>query len=147
MSDVDQHAEAHRLKEELNYGARRIAQELGITRHAATQLLKRPLVTGGADVGQRANVVGAIASMVSSAPGHLVTVTVVNHHTGPAGAGWTDSWTGTAESLANRIIERVSFTEAKAAPVRLTVELNGPVTEAQAEQVRAAVRAALGGAR
>ncbi|MGC4912702.1 hypothetical protein [Streptomyces albogriseolus] len=43
MSDVDQHAEAHRLKEELGYGARRIAQELGITRHAATQLLAQPL--------------------------------------------------------------------------------------------------------
>lgn len=43
MSGVDQHAEAHRLKDELGYGARRIAEELGITRHAATQLLNRPL--------------------------------------------------------------------------------------------------------
>ena len=43
MSAVDQHAEAHRLKTEHNYGARRIGQELGISRHAATRLLARPL--------------------------------------------------------------------------------------------------------
>jgi len=43
MSAVDQHAEAHRLRAEEGYGARRIAAELGITRHAATQLLARPL--------------------------------------------------------------------------------------------------------
>ncbi|MDX3161914.1 hypothetical protein PV369_41815, partial [Streptomyces scabiei] len=43
MSAVDQHAEAHRLKAEHGYGARRIGQELGISRHAATQLLARPL--------------------------------------------------------------------------------------------------------
>lgn len=43
MSGVDQHAEAHRLKNELGYGARRIAAELGITRHAATLLLGQPL--------------------------------------------------------------------------------------------------------
>ncbi|HET8969422.1 MAG TPA: hypothetical protein VFN19_00065 [Candidatus Nanopelagicales bacterium] len=43
MSAVDQHAEAHRLRSELGYGARRVAEELGITRHAATQLLARPL--------------------------------------------------------------------------------------------------------
>ncbi|MEU9654429.1 hypothetical protein AB0E00_36810 [Streptomyces sp. NPDC048110] len=43
MSDVDQHVEAHRLKRDLGYGARRIGQELGITRHAATLLLSQPL--------------------------------------------------------------------------------------------------------
>jgi hypothetical protein len=43
VSAVDQHAEAHRLKTELRYGARRIAAELGITRYAAKQLLARPL--------------------------------------------------------------------------------------------------------
>ncbi|MEU2992558.1 hypothetical protein ABZ772_19720 [Streptomyces griseoincarnatus] len=43
MTTVDQHAEAHRLKSELGYGARRIADELGITRHAATRLLAQPL--------------------------------------------------------------------------------------------------------
>ncbi|MGW4733862.1 hypothetical protein ACWEQC_32650 [Streptomyces shenzhenensis] len=43
MSGVDPHAEAHRLKRELGYGARRIADRLGISRHAATQLLARPL--------------------------------------------------------------------------------------------------------
>jgi hypothetical protein len=43
VSAVDQHAEAHRLKAEHGYGARRIGQELGISRHAATQLLARPL--------------------------------------------------------------------------------------------------------
>jgi hypothetical protein len=49
MSAVDQHAEAHRLKTEHRYGARRIAKELGITRHAATQLLARPLAQPVAD--------------------------------------------------------------------------------------------------
>ncbi|MFM9594501.1 hypothetical protein ACKI1O_34575 [Streptomyces scabiei] len=43
MRAVDQHAEAHRLKNDLGYGARRIAQGLGVSRHAATQLLARPL--------------------------------------------------------------------------------------------------------
>lgn len=43
MSAVDQHAEAHRLRDEDGYGARKIAAALGITRHAATQLLARPL--------------------------------------------------------------------------------------------------------
>ncbi|MEH0657563.1 hypothetical protein QA860_07405 [Streptomyces stelliscabiei] len=43
MSAVDQHAEAHRLRDKDGFGARRIATELGITRHRATQLLARPL--------------------------------------------------------------------------------------------------------
>ncbi|GEC02983.1 hypothetical protein SSP24_06380 [Streptomyces spinoverrucosus] len=43
MRAVDPHAEAHRLRAELGYGARRIARELGITRYAAEQLLDRPL--------------------------------------------------------------------------------------------------------
>ncbi|MFU0241692.1 hypothetical protein ACKI1J_38880 [Streptomyces scabiei] len=43
MSAVDPHAEAHRLRAEEGFGARRIATELGITRHAATRLLARPL--------------------------------------------------------------------------------------------------------
>ncbi|MFJ2303795.1 MULTISPECIES: hypothetical protein [unclassified Streptomyces] len=52
MSVVDQHAEAHRLKNELGYGARRIGTELGITRHAATQLLDRPLPQPVAEVAE-----------------------------------------------------------------------------------------------
>jgi hypothetical protein len=43
VTEQEQHAEAHRLRDEDGYGARRIAKELGITRHAATQLLARPL--------------------------------------------------------------------------------------------------------
>lgn len=43
MSGVDQHVEAHRLKAECGYGARRIAEQLGISRHAATLLLSQPL--------------------------------------------------------------------------------------------------------
>jgi hypothetical protein len=43
VTEQEQHAEAHRLRAEDGYGARRIAAELGITRHAATQLLARPL--------------------------------------------------------------------------------------------------------
>lgn len=54
MSGVDQHAEAHRLRDELGYGARRIAAELGITRHAATQLLARPLPQPVAEVADAA---------------------------------------------------------------------------------------------
>ncbi|MEU5111680.1 hypothetical protein AB0G64_09290 [Streptomyces longwoodensis] len=50
---VDLHAEAHRLKAELGYGARRIADELGITRHAATLLLNRPLPQPPADGGSQ----------------------------------------------------------------------------------------------
>ncbi|OSZ56276.1 hypothetical protein OQI_33820 [Streptomyces pharetrae CZA14] len=50
MSALDQHAEAHRLRTELGYGARRVAEQLGITRHAATQLLARPLADRPAEV-------------------------------------------------------------------------------------------------
>lgn len=50
MSAVDRHAEAHRLRDEDGYGARRIATELGISRHAATLLLARPLPQPVADV-------------------------------------------------------------------------------------------------
>lgn len=49
MSAVDQHAEAHRLRAELNYGARRIATALGISRYAAEQLLGKPLPAPVAD--------------------------------------------------------------------------------------------------
>lgn len=43
MSAVDQHAEAHRLKAECRYSERRIAAELGVSRHVVRQLLARPL--------------------------------------------------------------------------------------------------------
>lgn len=59
MSGVDQHAEAHRLRAELGYGARRIGKELGISRHAATQLLARPLRRPLAEV------TGAVAEPVA----------------------------------------------------------------------------------
>lgn len=49
MSAVDEHAEAHRLKTELGYGARRIAGRLGISRYAAEQFLDRPLPGPAAD--------------------------------------------------------------------------------------------------
>ena len=48
MSAVDEHAEAHRLRTQHGYGARRIAKALGISRYAAEQLLARPL-SGAAD--------------------------------------------------------------------------------------------------
>lgn len=53
MKTVDQHAEAHRLKREHGYGARRIADELGITRHAATLLLAQPLADQPAGVADK----------------------------------------------------------------------------------------------
>lgn len=52
MSAVDEHAEAHRLRAELGYGARRIARELGITRYAAEQLLARPPADEVAEVAE-----------------------------------------------------------------------------------------------
>ncbi|MFI2437434.1 hypothetical protein [Streptomyces sp. NPDC018693] len=47
MSAVDQHAEAHRLRAEHGWGARRIGKELGITRYRAEQLLDKPLPEPG----------------------------------------------------------------------------------------------------
>ncbi|WP_432193783.1 hypothetical protein [Streptomyces sp. bgisy027] len=52
MSGVDQHAEAHRLRAELGWGARRVATELGISRHAAAKLLTRPLAEAAAPVAE-----------------------------------------------------------------------------------------------
>ena len=66
MSAVDQHAEAHRLKAERGWGARRIAEELGITRHAATQLLARPLPRPLAEVtGPPAQPVAGVAEVAA----------------------------------------------------------------------------------
>ncbi|MDX3748702.1 hypothetical protein [Streptomyces sp. AK08-02] len=50
MTAVDPHAEAHRLRAELGYGARRIAGRLGISRYAAEQLLDKPLPAPVAEV-------------------------------------------------------------------------------------------------
>lgn len=71
MSGVDQHAEAHRLKAEHGWGARRIAAELHITRHAATQLLARPLPQPVAEVAEEsrrpvAEVAVPVAARVAS---------------------------------------------------------------------------------
>lgn len=66
MSAVDQHAEAHRLKNELGYGARRIAGSLGISRYAAEQLLDRPLP---APVAEAAGVAAAVADEVAGPVG------------------------------------------------------------------------------
>ncbi|WP_055527751.1 hypothetical protein [Streptomyces graminilatus] len=49
MSAVDKHAEAHRLRAEQGYGARRIAGRLGISRYAAERLLDKPLPEPVAD--------------------------------------------------------------------------------------------------
>ncbi|MGW0599932.1 hypothetical protein ACWD11_22650 [Streptomyces sp. NPDC002776] len=69
MSAVDPHEQAHRLKSEFGYGARRIATELGISRHAATQLLARPLPQPVADtVRPVAEPVGRVAEEVADRP-------------------------------------------------------------------------------
>lgn len=52
MSAVDQHAEAHRLKAQSGYGARRIAERLGISRYAAKRLLDEPLPVPVAEVAE-----------------------------------------------------------------------------------------------
>lgn len=49
MSAVDPHVEAHRLKAELGWGERRIAQHLGISRYRAGELLRQPLPQPVAD--------------------------------------------------------------------------------------------------
>lgn len=73
-----------------------------------------------------AEVAQAIAAVVPGAPGDRITVSVSHHHSGPAGP-WCDSWTGTPEGLAERILAAV------------------PLTDVQAEQILAAVRTALRG--
>ncbi|MFJ5059051.1 hypothetical protein ACIP96_06480 [Streptomyces nigra] len=82
MRDVDQHAEAHRLKAEHNYGARRIAAELGITRHAATQLLARPLADQPAAVAAPVAEAAGVAERPSrpvAVPALPVAVRVASH--------------------------------------------------------------------
>ncbi|MEU2992557.1 DeoR family transcriptional regulator [Streptomyces griseoincarnatus] len=83
---------------------------------------------GVANEGLRGEIGRAIASVVPGKPGHVVTVSVVHHHSGPTGA-WADSWTGTPEALAERILAAVSL------------------TDTQADQIVAAVRTALKGTR
>lgn len=58
----EQHAEAHRLKAQRGWGARRIASELGITRYAAAQLLDRPPADAVAEVAD------AVAEPVADRP-------------------------------------------------------------------------------
>jgi hypothetical protein len=70
VTERERHAEAHRLKNELSYGARRIAKELGITRHAATQLLARPLPQPVAEVAPAvAEPVAAVAEVAAPVDG------------------------------------------------------------------------------
>jgi hypothetical protein len=73
VSGVDQHAEAHRLRAELGWGARRIAAELHITRHAATQLLARPLPQPVAEVAEqpRRPVAEPVAPVAARVASHL----------------------------------------------------------------------------
>jgi hypothetical protein len=66
VSGVDEHAEAHRLKTELGYGARRIGKELGISRYAAEQLLAQPVAEPVAvEVRPVAEPVGQVADEVA----------------------------------------------------------------------------------
>lgn len=66
MSAVDPHAEAHRLNTVHGWGARRIGAELGISRYAAGELLKRPLPQPVAD--QVAEPVGHVAEEMADQP-------------------------------------------------------------------------------
>ncbi|MGW5123014.1 hypothetical protein ACWEQ7_02935 [Streptomyces sp. NPDC004069] len=102
MSAVDQHAEAHRLKNELGYGARRIGRELGITRYAAEQLLDQPLPT------RRDPRLEAIISAIVATVPHAVipdTTVTIEYAYEQAGHPSKDSWTGTAVGLAERIFD------------------------------------------
>ncbi|MEU3256146.1 hypothetical protein [Streptomyces sp. NPDC006997] len=69
MSDVDQHAEAHRLKVQHGWGARRIAERLGITRYRAKQLLARPVAERVVEVAER---VAEVVEPVADRPAALV---------------------------------------------------------------------------
>ncbi|MDX2667422.1 hypothetical protein [Streptomyces stelliscabiei] len=102
MNAVDQHAEAHRLKTECQYSERRIAAELGVSRHVVRQLLARPLPQPVVDqqplpvepvaavVDQRPPLVEPLAAAADqvrpvvepSAEGLVVATALVGHATG-----------------------------------------------------------------
>ncbi|WP_432159169.1 hypothetical protein [Streptomyces sp. bgisy153] len=66
MSAVDEHAEAHRLRAEHGWGARRVGEALGISRYAASRLLAQPLPQPVADrVAEVADRVAEVADRVA----------------------------------------------------------------------------------
>lgn len=71
MSAVDEEllAAAHRLSRERGWGARRIGQELGISRYAAGQLLARPLADRPAEAADQ--VAEPVAVRWPTPVGHL----------------------------------------------------------------------------
>ncbi|WP_171111270.1 MULTISPECIES: hypothetical protein [unclassified Streptomyces] len=105
MSAVDPHAEAHRLKNERRWGARRIARELGISRYEAEKLLKRPLPQPVAEVTRAvAEPVAEVADeerpVADKVAGHLDTLV---GHTPTGGRRLVidlDQFPGLAEDLA-----------------------------------------------
>ncbi|WP_432135843.1 hypothetical protein [Streptomyces sp. bgisy154] len=69
MSAVDEHAEAHRLRAEHGWGARRVGEALGISRYAASRLLTQPLPQPVAEVADRvAEPVAEVAEPVADRP-------------------------------------------------------------------------------
>ncbi|MFE6282461.1 hypothetical protein [Streptomyces sp. NPDC057877] len=106
MSAANQHAEAHRLKaEHPGWGARRIAEQLGITRHAASQLLARPLPQPVADVRPPvaeavAEVAAPVRPVADRVTGHLDALTGHRPDSGRRLVLDLDQFPGLAEDLA-----------------------------------------------
>lgn len=131
MSAVDEHAEAHRLNTELGYGARRIAAELGITRYAAEQLLKDPPPRAPGRDPRLEAIVQAIVGSVPRAVEARTSVRIEYGYT-QMGLPSCDSWTGSALSLAERILEALFAspgTDDAAERSHLVLEFRGRLAE------------------
>ncbi|SBT89407.1 hypothetical protein GA0115233_100954 [Streptomyces sp. DI166] len=140
MNAADLHAEAHRLKAELGYGARRIAKELGITRYAAEQMLKQPFPAKARDARLEA-VIGAVVGTVPYAV-ETDTVVTVEHRYRQGDRHACDTWTGSVERLAERIVAALDEAPSPEGPKgllvdvpRLVVELRGPVSQDQVRRI------------
>lgn len=147
MSAVDQalHAEAHRLKAEHRWGARKIGRALGITRYQATLLLAQPLPEGAGGRDPRLDaVVGAIVGTVPFGVEADTRVTV-EHHYVKGGRHTHDTWSGRPDGLAERILDALD--QAPAGPLadvpRLVIELRGPVDEDTVRRLTAVLPAAV----
>lgn len=134
MSAVDEHAEAHRLKAERGWGARRIGAELGITRYAAEQLLARPIAEGREGCDPRLEAI--VTAIVGSVPRAVEARTVVRveYTYTQLGLPSTDSWTGPVLSLAERIFEALfgqggPLGGADGVPSHLVLEFRGRLAE------------------
>lgn len=127
----EQHAEAHRLKNELGYGARRIGRELGISRYAAEQLLAQPLPQPVAE--PVADEVRPVAEPV----GQVADEVVEQAPTGPVLVLELDRFPGLAADLA--VLSRTGRDTAKAAVQAVAAVATAYRTALKREQIPAGV--------